>query len=178
MGSSSIEYLTQKMKLLGACEGISDNLETNLVNHSKNIGRVCVATLALIISPDDLDNVTCLLCGNCPKVVNSDGNAKDSIKIRKNMIFDYEDESDPPSLEEFKLELVKTSLRQSFYQREPQRTYNMLKIPLIISQSLLSKQVNNDFKERKTIYFLGGHRPPLCLTLCVCVCLDSFGFKA
>ena len=147
MGSGSTEYLIRKMKLLGACEEISENLETNLVNYSKNIARVCVGTLSLIISPEDLNKATCLLCGNCPKVVNSDGNCKDSIKIRKNMIFDFDDKSEPPSLEEFKIELVKTTFRQSFYQKEPQVTYNMLKIPLILAPCLLSKQVNNDTKE-------------------------------
>ena len=60
---------------------------------------------------------------------------------------DYEDESEPPNLEDFKLELAKTTLRQSFYQNEPKKIYNMLKLPLIIAPKLLSRQVNNDYQE-------------------------------
>ena len=135
------------MELLGQCEGLSDQLQTNLQNHSMRIERACIAMLSLIISPGDLDSVTCMHCGVCPKVVNSDGNAKDSIKVRTNMIFDYEDTAEPPNLNEFKVEVVKTSLKRSFYQKEPPKTYNMLKLPLLIAPSLLGKQVNNDIKE-------------------------------
>ena len=104
-----------------------------------------------IISPEDLDSVTCMHCGICPKIVNSDGNAKDSIKIFDNMVFDYEDHSEPPNLDEFKLDLVSTSLKRSFYQNEPPKTYNMLKLPLIIAPGLLGKQINNDFQKKSLL---------------------------
>ena len=86
-------------------------------------------------------------CGVCPKVVNSDGNAKDTIKVHDNMIFDNKDTSEPPNLNDFKLELVSTSLKSAFYQKEPPKIYNMMKLPLLIASDLLGKQINNDFKE-------------------------------
>ena len=146
-GSSAVEYVKRKIELLGLCEGISDQLQANLQNQSLRIERACIAMLSLIISPGDLDSVTCMHCGICPKVVNSDGNAKDTIKVKDNMEFDYEDTSEPPDLNEFKIEVVMTSLKRSFYQKEPPKTYRMLKLPLIIAPSLLGKQINNDFKE-------------------------------
>ena len=94
----------------------------------------------------------CLVCGNCPKIVNSDGNAKDSLTVYENMQYDYEDNSDPPNLEIFKQELVQESLKRSFYQKVPMKTYKMLKLPLIVAPSLLREQINNDIKE--SIVFL------------------------
>lgn len=73
MGSSAIEYVKQKLRLLSDCEAISGTIETNLSNYSKDIGRACVAVLALLITPDDLNKATCALCGNCPKIVNRGG---------------------------------------------------------------------------------------------------------
>ena len=104
--------------------------------------------ISLIISPEDLDSVTCMHCGICPKIVNSDGIA---IMIFDNMVFDYEDHSEPPNLDEFKLDLVSTSLKRSFYQNEPPKTYNMLKLPLIIAPGLLGKQINNDFQKKSLL---------------------------
>ena len=69
-GSSSIDFVRQKIELLCECEGLSEAIEKNIENHSKNISRVCTAIIALLITPEDLDTVTCLLCGACPKVVN------------------------------------------------------------------------------------------------------------
>ena len=89
----------------------------------------------------------CLVCGNCPKIINTDGNAKDSLKRTDNMVYDYDDTSDPPDLESFKQKLVQECLRRSFFQNEPNKIYNMLKLPLIIAPSVLGKQVNTDTKE-------------------------------
>ena len=63
------------------------------------------------------------------------------------MVYNYTDTSDPPDLESFKLNLVQECLRRSFYQNEPKKIYNMLKLPLIIAPSVLGKQVNTDIKE-------------------------------
>lgn len=60
-------------------------------------------------------------------------------------------QSDPPNLEDFKLRLINTLLRQSFFQNDPVKPINMLKIPLIISPCLLSKQVNNDTKKKSLL---------------------------
>ena len=151
-GSSAIEAIKQKICLLSMCEGLSGQLETNLSNRCKNIETACVAVLALLITPADMDRVTCLICGVCPKIVNSDGNAKDTLTITENMIFDYEDESNIPDLESFKIDLVLELLKRSYFQKVPRKTYNMLKLPLIIAPGLLREQVNNDIKE--TIVYL------------------------
>ena len=71
LGSSTIETIKKKMVLLGLCEDISADLEKNLVNHARDIEIACIAVTALLISPQDLDSVQCLVCGNCPKIVNS-----------------------------------------------------------------------------------------------------------
>ena len=36
--------------------------------------------MSQIVRDDDLNDVTCYLCGNSPKLVSTDGNTKDSIK--------------------------------------------------------------------------------------------------
>ena len=107
----------------------------------------CIAVISLLIPPEDMDHVTCMICGNCPKIVNSDGNAKDTIKVTENMQYDYDDDGDPPDLETFKMDLIQATLRKSFYQKEPLKNYQMLKLPLIIAPSLLQQQTNNDIKE-------------------------------
>ena len=66
-------------------------------------------------------------------------------------LFDPFLQSDPPNLEEFKLRLINTLLRQSFFQNDTVKPINMLKIPLIISPCLLSKQVNNDTKKKSLL---------------------------
>ena len=43
----------------------------------------------VIVTGNDLNQVMCLLCGRCPKIVNSDGNAKESQNLSVgNFIFD------------------------------------------------------------------------------------------
>ena len=147
-GSSSIDIIKKKLRLLGLCEDISEHVENNLVNHATDIEMACIAVLSVLITPDDMDDVTCLICGACPKIVNSDGNAKDTIIKTKNMIYDYDDDSEPPDLEVFKKELAQTTLKKSFFQKEPPKTYNLLKLPLIIPPSLLGQQINHDIKKR------------------------------
>ena len=68
--------MKSKLILLGQCEGISELLKSNLQNHAKKIERASIALISVIISPEDLNRVICMHCGICPKVVNSDGNAK------------------------------------------------------------------------------------------------------
>ena len=69
-GSSSTDFVKQKLELLCECEGLSDTITKNIDNHTKNISRACIAVLALLITPEDLDQVVCFLCGACPKIVN------------------------------------------------------------------------------------------------------------
>ena len=147
MGTSTIEAIKQKIILLSLCEGISTQFQANLLNHCKDIEMACIGVTSLLITPEDLDLVVCLVCGVCPKVINSDGNAKDCLTITANMIYNYEDQSDPPDLESFKQKLVQECLKRSFFQNEPMKSYQMLKLPLIIAPSLLREQINNDIKE-------------------------------
>ena len=60
MGSSTIETIKQKIILLGFCEGLSRNFESNLINHCKDIEMACVAVTSLLITPADMDHVICL----------------------------------------------------------------------------------------------------------------------
>ena len=62
------------------------------------------------------------------------------------MKFLYEDKSDIPDLESFKQELLVECLKRSFFQNVPMKTYNMLKLPLIMAPGLLREQVNSDIK--------------------------------
>ena len=60
MGSSTIETIKQKIILLGFCEGLSRNFESNLINHCKDIEMACIAVTSLLITPADMDHVICL----------------------------------------------------------------------------------------------------------------------
>ena len=80
-----------------------------------------------------------MTCGNCPRIICTDGNAKDSIRIRKNMILNYQDQSPIPAFNDFKHELVEDIFRQAFIQEKKTKTFNMLKLPTIISPRILRK---------------------------------------
>ena len=103
--------------------------------------------LVFIVQGTDLDHVSCMLCGKSPKVVNSDGNAKDSIQITPDMKYDYNDQSDPPTLAEFQKDLVLHLFKTAFWQNEPPFKVNMLKLPLLIAPGLLGTQRNSDVKK-------------------------------
>ena len=151
LNSSTIEAIKKKLYLLGLCEGISHALDKNIVNMCSDLEGLCTAAVALLITPKDLDHVICMICGICPKIVNTDGNAKDTIKKTKNMVYDYTDTSDPPDLESFKRELIQQTFKKSFFQKQPPKTYQMLNLPLIIPPGLLLKQINLD--KKVTWYF-------------------------
>jgi hypothetical protein len=91
-----------------------------------------------------MDQVMCLICGKCPKIINSDGNAKDSIQVKSNMKFDFKERSATPSLQDFKFKLMQHLYKTAFWQNEPPMEINMLKLPIIMSPGLLGGQVNND----------------------------------
>ena len=64
----------------------------------------------------DMDDVICWLCGNCPKGVATDGNTKDSLKVNSRMVYDYDDLSEIPSLNQFTDELIEEILCSAFFQ--------------------------------------------------------------
>ena len=68
-----IQVIVDKLQLLSQREGLHQNLDHNL---ALMIERAAIATLALLITGDDMDNVVCLYCGMAPKTVLSDGNSK------------------------------------------------------------------------------------------------------
>ena len=148
---SLIQSIEDKLKLFGRLAGIEkDVIEKDITNNSVKLEKLVIAIGSILVTPDDHDNVTCLICGNCPKIVCSDGNTKDSIKVSENMEYIYEDESEIPNLDDFKNDLIEDVFSKALFQQKSDKKYNMLKVPLIMPNSLLSKQVNND-KTKKTI---------------------------
>ena len=80
-GSSLIETIKDKLLLLGQLAGIpNDLIEKDITNNSIKLEKVVIAVANILVTGEDLDDVTCYLCGNCPKIVSTDGNAKDTIK--------------------------------------------------------------------------------------------------
>lgn len=71
-GCGLIEFIKKRILLMGQCGGISyEDLKTNISNISKDIENMCCAVLSLLLTGGDLDSVMCLICGNCPKIINS-----------------------------------------------------------------------------------------------------------
>ena len=68
-----------------------------------------------------MDDVTCFLCGNSPKVVSTDGNTKDSIKVQRNMVYDYEEMSEIPDMAKFTDDLVEEVLISAFFQHKSEK---------------------------------------------------------
>ena len=153
-GISMIECIKAKLKLLSMREGLSSGVANT--NNASMIERASVAINSLLITGDDLDQVVCLICGFCPKILCSDGNSKDTISITKNLIYDFErgsEEIEVPELQEFKTRLAKQMLRSSFFQHEKKEDFDMLRIPVIMPPKLLKCQVNSDAK-KKTLFNL------------------------
>ena len=51
-GNSSTDFVKKKIELLFSCEDLPSSFLTNIQNNSKNIGKACIAYLALIIRPE------------------------------------------------------------------------------------------------------------------------------
>ena len=73
---------------------------------------------------------------------------QDSIRVSRNMEYNYQDTSEVPSLEEFKEELIEDLLKSAFFQFKSDKKYNMLKLPVIAAPCLIGKQVNNDISKQ------------------------------
>lgn len=145
IGGSLIDILSAKITNLGCSEGLSNDFtETNVHNIALMIEQAAMSIISLLIGEKDLNAVICYFCGNCPKHVSSDGNTKDSIPIKQNMVFDHDDDSEIPDLESFKLKCAKQLFRTAVFQNEPKDPINMLKVPSIIAPKLVGKQTNSD----------------------------------
>ena len=103
-----------------------------------------IGVSSILVRDLDMNLVICWICGNCPKSVSTDGNTKDSLKVSKRMVYDYDDTSDIPELLKFTDELIEEVLCSALFQYKSEKTYNMLKLPLLMPSYLLRKQVNNE----------------------------------
>ena len=148
---SLIESIKDKLLLLGQLEGLDpDDMQTDLSNNSIRIEKCVIGVASLIVTEDDINDVVCYLCGNCPKICCTDGNTKNSIHVGANMVFDYEDEGEIPSLPQFTGNLIEEVLCSAFFQFKTETKINMLKIPLLMPSCLMRKQINNE-RLKKTI---------------------------
>ena len=148
---SLIESIKDKLLLLGQLEGLDpDTIQKDLTNNSVRLEKMVIGVSTLLVKEEDIDDVTCYICGNCPKSVSTDGNTKDSIKKQSNMIYDYDDDAEIPPLATFVEELTVEVLCSAFFQMKTGKKFNMLKIPALIAPCLTGKQVNNE-QLKKTI---------------------------
>ena len=70
-GTGLIEVIQNRILLLSEREGTIKDVRTNLSNVSKDIEKMCIAVLSKLITDLDLNAVCCLICGCCPKIINS-----------------------------------------------------------------------------------------------------------
>ena len=147
-GVSMIEFIKEKLQLLCLREGIPEFQDNNVASV---IERASVAINALLITGKDMDNVVCVTCGMTPKIVMSDGNSKDTIQVTKHMVYNFEETSTIPSLEDFVESLAKQLLRSSYFQDEKKEKIDMTKLPVIMAPKILKSQVNSDH-EKKTLF--------------------------
>lgn len=76
-GGSFVEAIKKKLVLLGQVEGLcKETLETDLTSNALKLEKAVIAVMSLMIKGSDLDDVVCYICGNCPKIVCTDGNTK------------------------------------------------------------------------------------------------------
>ena len=80
----------------------------------------------------------------------ADGNSKDTIRVGRNMEYDYQTQAPIPDLQDFLDDLVLEVLMSVFFQYRSETKIDMLRLPLIMSKSLRGKKINNDVN-KKTI---------------------------
>ena len=77
IGGGFIEAMKNKIMLLGKLEGIpTEELESDTVHLALKLEKISIGVLSSMVKGSDLDNVLCFICGNCPKIVCTDGNTK------------------------------------------------------------------------------------------------------
>ena len=77
LGGSFIEAIKKKFLLLGQVEGLdTETLERDLTSNSIKLEKTVIAVVSILVKDTDMDRVVCYLCGNCPKIVSTDGNTK------------------------------------------------------------------------------------------------------
>ena len=148
-GGGFVEAIKKKWLLLGKVEGLDKKqIEMDINSNALKLEKIVIAVMTLMMKGSDLDAVTCLICGNSPKICSTDGNTKDSIKVRSNMEYNYEDTTEVPNLNDFKEDLIEDIFMSVFFQQKMDRKYNILKLPIISAPCLIKKQINNDFRKQ------------------------------
>ena len=69
-GSGMIETIQHRITLMARAGGLSVD-DVDVSNLSIKLEKAAIAFAAVIITEEDLDNVSCYLCGACPKIVSS-----------------------------------------------------------------------------------------------------------
>ena len=86
-GGSFVEAIKKKLLLLGQVEGLDRKaLEKDLNSNALKLEKAVIAVMSIMLKGADLDDVVCYICGNCPKIVCTDGNTKVTLyyfKIRR-----------------------------------------------------------------------------------------------
>ena len=76
-GGGFIEAIKKKIMLLGQLEGIPiEDIESDAVHLAIKMEKIVIGVLSILVKGSDMDDVLCYICGNCPKIVCTDGNAK------------------------------------------------------------------------------------------------------
>ena len=64
------------------------------------------------------------------------------------MDYNYEETSEIPDLQTFKMTLIEDLFKSAFFQQISDQKYLMLKLPVIAAPSIIGKQVNNENKKK------------------------------
>ena len=80
----------------------------------------------------------------------SDGNTKDTIRISRNMTYNYDTQQPIPDLQDFLDDLVVEVLITVFFQQSSEKEIDMLRLPLIMAKCVRGNMVNYDVR-KKTI---------------------------
>ena len=71
-GGGMIETIQLRLKLLGSAEGWSvEDIEKDITSLSIKLEKAAIAFASVLIGESDLEQVSCYLCGACPKIVSS-----------------------------------------------------------------------------------------------------------
>ena len=116
-GGGFIEAIKKKIGLLGQLEGIpNDVLKPDAVHLALKMDKMVIAVLSIIVKGSDFDDVLCYICGNCPKIVCTDGNTKvrhflvldtTSLKYKNKTYHQNKEHFDPKGVLEITKEKIK-----------------------------------------------------------------------
>ena len=71
-GGAMIETIQHRIRLLGVASGLGvEEVEKDISNICIKLEKSAIAVASILIGVNDLDDVLCYICGNCPKIVSS-----------------------------------------------------------------------------------------------------------